>query len=198
MSIINPQTKEINCKVVYYGPALSGKTTSMLALQNKVKTQKGTVKKEISVKERTLFFDFLALSAREKIDHYKVKFQVYTVPGQVLYEDSRKLLLNGVDGIIFVADSRLEHIEDSIRSFNELFINLEKLEYDPSEIPIVIQYNKRDCPTAAKVNELSKLLNPNQKYQEFETIAQKGKGVFESFEAVVQEVMMELKKDEAA
>lgn len=193
MSIINPQTKEINCKIVYYGPALSGKTTSMLALQNKVKSQKKSLTKEISTKERTLFFDFLALSSRENIKSYKVKFQVYTVPGQVLYEDSRKLLLNGVDGIIFVADSRLEHVEDSIRSLDELSLNLSKLGYSPEEIPLVIQYNKRDAATAARVEDLSQVLNPN-KVPEFETTAKTGKGVFESFETIVQKIMMALKE----
>lgn len=192
MSIINPQTKEINCKIVYYGPALSGKTTSMLALQGKVKSQKKSLTREVSSKERTLFFDFLALSSREKIRSYKVKFQVYTVPGQVLYEDSRKLLLNGVDGIIFVADSRLEYLEDSIRSLDELSLNLTKLGYSADEIPLVIQYNKRDCPTAARLEDLSQALNPS-KVPEYETVAKKGQGVFESFETIVEKVMMTLK-----
>lgn len=193
MSIINPQTKEINCKIVYYGPALSGKTTSMLALQGQVNSNKKSLTQEISVKERTLFFDFLALSSRENIKNYRVKFQVYTVPGQVLYEDSRKLLLNGVDGIIFVADSRLEYLEDSIRSLNELHVNLGKLGYDEDDIPTVIQYNKRDAATAARIEDLSEALNPD-KIPEFETIASQGKGVFESFETVVQKVMMGLKE----
>lgn len=193
MSIINPQTKEINCKIVYYGPALSGKTTSMLALQNKVKSDKKSLTQEVSVKERTLFFDFLALSSRENVKNYKVKFQVYTVPGQVLYEDSRKLLLNGVDGIIFVADSRLEYLEDSMRSMHELELNLTKLGYAPEDIPTVIQYNKRDAATAARLEDLSEALNP-QKLPEFETVAMKGLGVFESFETIVQKIMMELKE----
>jgi signal recognition particle receptor subunit beta len=193
MSIINPQTKEINCKIVYYGPALSGKTTSMLALQNKVKSDKKSLTQEVSVKERTLFFDFLALSSRENVKSYKVKFQVYTVPGQVLYEDSRKLLLNGVDGIIFVADSRLEYLEDSMRSMNELELNLTKLGYDPSDIPTVIQYNKRDSATAARLEDLSEAIN-SRKLPEFETVAMKGQGVFESFETIVQKIIMELKE----
>jgi signal recognition particle receptor subunit beta len=193
MSIINPQTKEINCKIVYYGPALSGKTTSMLALQNQVKSDKKSLSHEISVKERTLFFDFLALSSRENVKNYKVKFQVYTVPGQVLYEDSRKLLLNGVDGIIFVADSRLEYLEDSIRSIDELSLNLTKLGYAAEDIPTVIQYNKRDSATAARLEDLSQALNPRH-LPEFETIAMKGKGVFESFETIVQKIIMDLKE----
>lgn len=194
MSIINPHQKEINCKIVYYGPGLSGKTTSMLALQNKIKSKKRFLAKEISPHHRTLFFDFLALSSKQKINKYKIKFQVYTVPGQAFYEDSRKLLLNGVDGIIFVADSRLEYIEDSLRSMNELRFNLAKLGYNIHEIPMVIQYNKRDCRTAARVNELSKLLNPNG-FPEFETVAKKGKGVSESFERIAQDVILELKDE---
>lgn len=194
MSIINPHAKEINCKIVYYGPALAGKTTSMLALQRQIKSQKQDLVKEIATDERTLFFDFLALSSREKINRYKVRFQIYTVPGQVLYEDSRKLLLGGVDGIIFVVDSRLEYVEDSIESMHELMLNLSKIGYDPEEIPMVIQYNKRDTKTAARVADLSELLNP-RRLPEFESEAHKGKGVVEGFEQVAQDIILELKND---
>ena len=194
MSIINPHNKEINCKIVYYGPALAGKTTSMLALQGKIKTQKKSLVKEVSTKERTLFFDFLALSSKEKIKNYKVKFQIYTVPGQVLYEDSRKLLLNGVDGIIFVVDSRLEYLEDSLRSMQELRVNLSKIGYDPEEIPMVIQYNKRDSATAARLSDISSLINQDD-LPEFESIANKGSGVTDAFERIVQDVILELKEE---
>lgn len=194
MSIINPHTKEINCKIVYYGPALAGKTTSMLALQEQIKSQKRALVKEVSTRDRTLFFDFLALSSREKINKYSVRFQVYTVPGQVLYDDSRKLLLGGVDGIIFVVDSRLEYVEDSIQSMSELMLNLSKIGYDPTEIPMVIQYNKRDAKTAARVSDLSELLNP-RRVPEFETRAKTGQGVLESFEQVAQNIILELKND---
>lgn len=194
MSIINPQTKEINCKVVYYGPALAGKTTSLKALQNllKKKGKNGLIKK-VPETGRTLFFDFLALSSAKKVQGYKTKFQVYTVPGQVLYEDSRKLLLNGVDGIIFVADSRLEYVEETLRSFNELKLNLGKLGYDPSDIPTIIQYNKRDATTAIDVNEFSKILNPDN-LPEFESVAVKGEGVLEPFEAVLSSVLLDMKE----
>lgn len=194
MSIVNPQTKEINCKIVYYGPALSGKTTSLMALQSKIKSKKKSgVIHQVPQTERTLFFDFLGMSSKEKIKGYKTRFQVYTVPGQVLYEDSRKLLLNGVDGIVFVADSSLEYIEDSINSMQELKLNLAKLGYNPDEIPMVIQYNKRDSKTAARLDELKATINP-QKLPDFETIASKGVGVVESFETLVKKVMMDLKK----
>lgn len=194
MSILNPQTKEINCKIVYYGPALSGKTTSLLALQDLIKKKKkGSIVHEVPKTERTLFFDFVSLSSATKINGYKTKFQLYTVPGQVLYEDSRKLLLNGVDGIVFVVDSRLEYIEDSIRSLNELRFNLGRLGYDPDSIPMVIQYNKRDSATATDIEELKKIINP-QGYPEFETTAKKGKGIIESFEAILSAVLLDLKK----
>ncbi len=194
MSIFNPQTKEINCKIVYYGPALSGKTTSLLALQDKVKNKrkKGLIKK-VPKTERTMFFDFMAFSSRENIKGYKTRFQVYTVPGQVLYEDSRKLLLHGVDGIVFVADSRLEYIEDSLRSMRELELNLLKLGYDPYHIPLVIQYNKRDCPTASRVDELRKLINLRG-VPDFETTASKGVGILESFETLLKDVIFDIKK----
>lgn len=195
MSIINPQTKEINCKIVYYGPALAGKTTSIQALQKKIKSKKSKDAsiKTVSPKDRTLFFDFLALSSAKKIKGYSVNFQIYTVPGQVLYEDSRKLLLNGVDGIIFVADSRIEYLEDSIQSLKELDLNLQQLGYSPNEIPKVIQYNKRDSNTAAKVADLNELLNA-EGHDEFETIASTGKGVVESFEKVAQDVLEDLRE----
>lgn len=194
MSIINPHAKEINCKIVYYGPALAGKTTSMLALQHKIKSQKRALVKEVSTNERTLFFDFLALSSREKINKYRVKFQIYTVPGQVLYEDSRKLLLNGVDGIIFVVDSRLEYVEDSLQSMQELMLNLSKIGYEPDEIPMVLQFNKRDAKTAARVSDLSELLNP-RRVPEFESVAANGSGVMESFEQIAQDIILDLKDD---
>jgi signal recognition particle receptor subunit beta len=195
MSIINPQTKEINCKIVYYGPALSGKTTSLMALQEKIKVSKKGVLKAVPKTERTMFFDFLGLSSGESIKGYKTRFQVYTVPGQILYEDSRKLLLNGVDGIIFVADSSLEYLEDSLRSLNELSLNLTKLGYNPDDIPTVIQYNKRDSATAARVEDLRKAMNPRL-LPDFESVASKGKGVVESFEALLRQVIMSLKEEE--
>jgi len=196
MSIINPQTKEINCKIVYYGPALSGKTTNIQALQKRIqdKKKKDKTMRAISPRDRTLFFDFLALSSTKKISDYTVHFQVYTVPGQVLYEDSRKLLLNGVDGIIFVADSRLEYIEDSIRSLDELDINLQKLGYSPTEIPRVIQFNKRDATTAARIEDLHEVLN-TKNWPEFKAIASNGEGVSETFEKLAHDVLEDLKKD---
>lgn len=194
MSIFNPQTREINCKIVYYGPALSGKTTSLMALQDRIKTHKKGRITKLPDTERTLFFDFLALSSPQAIRGFKTRFQVYTVPGQVLYEDARKLLLSGVDGIIFVADSRLEYIEDSIRSFEELFINLDKLDYDPSEIPTLIQYNRRDCPTAVRTEDLQRVLN-RPGLPTFDTVASRGVGVMEAFESLLKSVMISLKED---
>ncbi len=199
MSIINPQTRQINCKIVYYGPALAGKTTSIQALQKKISTKKSkdkTQMRAVAPRDRTLFFDFLGLSSTKKIRDYTVNFQIYTVPGQVLYEDSRKLLLNGVDGIIFVADSRLEYIEDSLQSLNELDINLQKLGYKPTEIPRVMQFNKRDAKTAARLEDLHELLNPGN-LPEFATVASVGDGVVASFEKVAARVLEDLKNNNA-
>lgn len=193
MSIFNPQTREINCKIVYYGPALSGKTTSLLALQDTIKTHKKGQIKKLPDTERTLFFDFLALSSPQTIKGFKAKFQIYTVPGQVLYDDVRKLLLSGVDGIVFVADSRLEYVDDSIRSYEELFINLEKLDYDPGEIPTVIQYNRRDSATAVRVEDLQRVLN-TRGLPYYETIATRGVGINESFSDLLKSVMISLKE----
>ncbi len=194
MSIINPQKKLINCKIAYYGPALSGKTTSMRYLQHQL-SKLGQKKLEHTVPEteRTLFFDFMAMTSKEKIKGYQVRFQVYTVPGQVLYEDSRRLLLNGVDGIIFVVDSRLEYVQDSIRALRELELNLERLGYKPNDIPLVIQYNKRDCPTAAPVAELSKIIN-TRGVPEFQTTAKKGVGIKDAFDTILKHVIQDLKR----
>lgn len=191
MSIFNPQAKEINCKIVYYGPALSGKTTSMMALKNSLSGVKAKTVK-IPDTERTLFFDFLALSSKQKIKNYRVKFQIYTVPGQVLYQNVRRLLLNGVDGVVFVADSRLEYLEDTLHSFNELELNLSQLDYDPLTIPTVIQYNKRDAVTAAKIEDISSMIN-KRNLPQFETIAAKGVGVTQAFEEIAKQVMLSLK-----
>lgn len=194
VSIINPQTREINCKVVYYGPARSGKTTSLLMLQDQIKSKKNaSLIKKVPETHRTLFFDFLSLSSRERIKGYHTRFQVYTVPGQVLYEDSRKLLLHGVDGILFVADSSVEYVQDSLNSLNELKFNLQRLGYNPQEIPMVIQYNKRDTPTAASLKELKTIINPNN-LPDFPTVAKKGIGVLESFETLLRSVILDLKK----
>lgn len=170
MSFINYSAREINCKLVYYGPGLCGKTTNLQFIYNKTRPEaKGKMISLATETERTLFFDFLPLSLGE-IRGFKTRFHLYTVPGQVFYDASRKLILKGVDGVCFVADSQLERMEANIESLDNLRINLEEQGYNLDTIPYVIQYNKRDLPSAVPVEELSQLLN-TQRVPEFEAQA---------------------------
>ena len=193
MSFINYASREINCKIVYYGPGLCGKTTNLQYIYKKTAPEaKGKMISLATETERTLFFDFLPLSLGE-IRGFKTRFHLYTVPGQVFYDASRKLILKGVDGIVFVADSQIERMEANIESLENLKINLDEQGYEFSQIPVIIQYNKRDLPNAADVGELRRLLNPAG-LPEFEAIAFKGNGVFESLKAIAKLVLTELKK----
>ncbi|MDO8518553.1 MAG: GTPase domain-containing protein [Deltaproteobacteria bacterium] len=191
MAVIDSTKKEINFKIVYYGPAHSGKTTSIRQLQSKIEGKKSGVKKLNGLGEHTIFFDFLALSSSD-IGGYKTRFQIYTVPGQVLYEDSRKLLLQGVDGIIFVADSQMERVADNLSSLTELKSHLQQMGHNPQEVPMVIQYNKRDLPQAPPLEELRKTININH-VPDFETVATQGSGVLESFKECARQVLLTLK-----
>jgi mutual gliding-motility protein MglA len=160
MSMINYASREINCKLVYYGPGLGGKTTNLEFVYNKVAP--GSRGKMISLAtetERTLFFDFLPVDLGT-IRGFKVKFHLYTVPGQVYYNASRKLILKGVDGVVFVADSQIERMDANIEAMQNLYENMAQHGYDLTRIPFVIQYNKRDLPNAAPVAELQGALNP--------------------------------------
>jgi len=160
MSMINYASREINCKLVYYGPGLGGKTTNLEFVYNKVAP--GSRGKMISLAtetERTLFFDFLPVDLGT-IRGFKVKFHLYTVPGQVYYNASRKLILKGVDGVVFVADSQIERTEANIEAMQNLYDNMVQHGYDLTRIPFVIQYNKRDLPNAAPIAELQAALNP--------------------------------------
>ena len=193
MSIEKPSTRKRNCKVVYYGPALAGKTTSLRYIYNKVNPDaKGKLVSLDTETERTLFFDFLPLALGEVLG-YDTRFHLYTVPGQIFYNTSRKLILKGVDGIVFVADSQVERIEANLESMENLKINLKEEGYNIEDIPIVLQYNKRDLENISAVDELRKLLNPKKK-PEFESIAIEGKGVFEALKAIVKHVLTEIKK----
>ena len=191
MAVIDSSKKEINFKIVYYGPAQSGKTTSIRQLQSQIGDKKSAVKKVNGSGENTLFFDFLALSSGE-IGGYKTRFQVYTVPGQVLYEDSRKLLLKGVDGVIFVADSQLDKLDDNLYSLNELKALLHQMGQNLQEVPMVIQYNKRDLPGAPPLDELRKTINVHH-VPDFETVAIKGEGILAGFKECARQVLMTLK-----
>lgn len=192
MSFINYASREINCKIVYYGPALSGKTTNLqhIYAQTDPKT-KGKMVTLATEAERTLFFDFLPL-AIGPIRGFNVRFHLYTVPGQVYYDATRKLILKGVDGIVFVADSQLHRMEENLESLSNLKINLENQGYHLSSLPLVMQYNKRNLSNIAPVSELSKILNTFHA-PEFEAIATEGTGVFETLKAISKRILLALK-----
>ncbi len=194
MSFINYSNREINCKIVFYGPGLCGKTTNLQFVYKKTAPQaKGKMISLATETERTLFFDFLPLALGE-IRGFKTRFHLYTVPGQVFYDASRKLILKGVDGIVFVADSQKDRIDANLESLENLKINLKEQGYDLNDLPFVIQYNKRDLPNVSSVEDLRKLLNPNG-VPDFEAVAMNGQGVFETLKAVAKLVLLELKKD---
>ena len=193
MSFLNYSSREINCKIVYYGPGLCGKTTNLQYIYAKTSPEaKGKMISLATETERTLFFDFLPLSLGE-IRGFKTRFHLYTVPGQVFYDASRKLILKGVDGVVFVADSQIERMEANLESMENLRVNLTEQGYDLKNIPYVIQYNKRDLPNAASVEELHRLLNAD-KTPEFQSIAATGWGVFDTLKAIAKLVLQELKK----
>lgn len=194
MSFINYSSKEINCKIVYYGPGLCGKTANLQYIFNKTgEERKGKLISLATETERTLFFDFLPLALGD-IKGFKVRFHLYTVPGQVFYAASRKLILKGCDGIVFVADSQIERAEANVESLEDLKINLEEHGFDLNVIPLIIQYNKRDLPNIMPVEELDQMLNA-RKVPTFEAVAPQGPGVFETLKEVARLVILELKKN---
>jgi signal recognition particle receptor subunit beta len=204
MAFINQEAKEIHCKVVYYGPSLGGKTTNIQWVYQKT-TMTGTDEERAkqspselmtfnSNPERTLFFDFLPMNVGE-VGGLKTRFHLYTVPGQVVYDASRKLILKGLDGVVFVADSQLERMDENVESLRNLEKNLQQQGYDINQVPLVIQYNKRDLPNIASVAELRAALN---KYNapDFEATASIGRGVFESLKTVSRAIITTLKGGE--
>lgn len=193
MSFINYSSREINCKIVYYGPGLCGKTTNLQYIYKKTNpAAKGKMISLATETERTLFFDFLPLSLGD-IRGFKTRFHLYTVPGQVFYDASRKLILKGVDGVVFVADSQVERFEANIESFENLRQNLREQGYDIDKLPLVIQYNKRDLPNVSSLEELRSSLNPGNR-PDFESVSTTGQGVFETLKAIAKLVLVELKK----
>ena len=193
MSFINYSSREINCKIVYYGPGLCGKTTNLQYIYNRTNPEaKGKMISLATETERTLFFDFLPLSLGE-IRGFKTRFHLYTVPGQVFYDASRKLILKGVDGVVFVADSQIERMEANIESVENLRFNLQEQGYDLDKIPYVVQYNKRDLPNVAAVDELRSLLNTGNA-PDFESVSTTGQGVFDTLKAIAKLVLTELKR----
>ncbi|HKO93758.1 MAG TPA: ADP-ribosylation factor-like protein [Polyangiaceae bacterium] len=193
MSFINYLSREINCKIVYYGPGLCGKTTNLQYIYNKTNPDaKGKMISLATETERTLFFDFLPLALGE-IRGFKTRFHLYTVPGQVFYDASRKLILKGVDGVVFVADSQIARMEANVESLENLRTNLAEQGYSLDKLPYVIQFNKRDMPGIAPVDELRQLLNTSG-VPDFEGVASTGVGVFDTLKAVAKLVLSHLKK----
>ncbi|MGH7443754.1 MAG: GTP-binding protein [Longimicrobiales bacterium] len=191
MSMINYASREINCKLVYYGPGLGGKTTNLEYVYGKVNPEtRGKLISLATEQERTLFFDFLPVDLGA-IRGFKTRFHLYTVPGQVYYNASRRLILKGVDGIVFVADSQAERMDANIAAMENLYENLADYGYDASQLPIVLQWNKRDLPSAVPVEELRTQLNPAS-LPEFEAVAVRGDGVFDTLRAVSKLVLKSL------
>ena len=193
MSFINYMAREINCKLVYYGPGLCGKTTNLQYIYERTNPEhKGKMISLATETERTLFFDFLPL-ALGQIRGFKTRFHLYTVPGQVFYDASRKLILKGVDGVVFVADSQEERLDANLEALENLQENLKEHGYDFKKIPYLLQLNKRDLPTAMPVEDLKReLLRKGE--PAIEAVAFQGKGVFETLKEVARQVLIELKK----
>ena len=193
MSFINYSSREINCKIVYYGPGLCGKTTNLQYIYNRTNPEaKGKMISLATETERTLFFDFLPLSLGE-IRGFKTRFHLYTVPGQVYYNASRKLILRGVDGIVFVGDSSESRFDSNIEALYNLHENLKEYDLSLENIPFVMQWNKRDMPDAIPVAELNEELNP-EGYDNFEAVAVNGVGVFDTLKSVANQILVELRK----
>ena len=193
MSFINYMAREINCKIVYYGPGLCGKTTNLQYIYNRTNPNaKGKMISLATETERTLFFDFLPLELGQ-IRGFKTRFHLYTVPGQVFYDASRKLILKGVDGIIFVADSQIERLEANQESVENLRTNLIEQGYNLDNLPYVMQYNKRDLPNCVDTAELRSLLNTTG-VPDFEAQARTGEGVFDTLKAVSKLVLTAMKR----
>ena len=191
MTMINYASREINCKIVYYGTGLGGKTTNLEYIYSRVNPDtKGKMISLATETERTLFFDFLPIDLGE-VRGFKTRFHLYTVPGQVYYNASRKLILKGVDGIIFVADSQQERAEANIEAMHNLYENLESYGYDIEKIPFAIQFNKRDLPNAMPAEEIRAQINPTG-VPDFEGVAVDGKGVFETLKSVSKMVVTNL------
>lgn len=193
MTFINYVAREINCKIVYYGPGLGGKTTNLQYLYDVTSADnKGKLISLATETERTLFFDFLPLDLGQ-IRGLRARFHLYTVPGQVFYDASRKLILRGVDGVIFVADSQEERLDANLESVSNLERNLKEHGFELAKIPYVLQLNKRDLPNAMTVEQLKKLLLVKGE-PVFEAVATKGTGVLETLKAVARQVLVELRK----
>ncbi len=193
MTFINYASREINCKIVYYGPGLCGKTTNLQYIYDKTNpAAKGKLISLATETDRTLFFDFLPLELGT-VRGFKTRFHLYTVPGQVFYDASRKLILKGVDGVIFVADSQVERMDANVEAIENLQLNLKTQGYDLNTIPYVLQLNKRDLPNVESVEEMRRLL-VRKSEPVIEAVASKGPGVFETLKSVAKLVLADLTK----
>ncbi len=193
MSFINFVAREINCKIVYYGAGLGGKTSNLQWIFDQTVGKTGGKMISLATEaDRTLFFDFLPLDLGT-VRGFKTRFHLYTVPGQVFYEASRKLILRGVDGVVFVADSQAERMDANHESLENVQENLKEYGYDFAEMPYVLQLNKRDLPSVMGVDELSQALNKKEETV-LEAVAINGTGVFETLREVSRQVLAKLKK----
>ncbi len=189
MPIINAAARELQIKIVYYGPAMCGKTTNLEQVHEQVQTLNGKKGKLVSLattSDRTLFFDFLPIEATT-IKGFRTKFQLYTVPGQVIYNATRQLVLRGVDGVVFVADSQYEKMSENVASFANLMDNLKAIKVNFDDLPYVLQYNKRDLPNAAPVEYLDFLLNNRDvRVPAFTAAAHRCEGVFDTLNMITR------------
>ncbi|NOK59057.1 MAG: hypothetical protein GFH27_549349n52 [Chloroflexi bacterium AL-W] len=191
MALINVAAREIHCKVVYYGPGMGGKTSNLQYIHSAVPREtKGELLSIATETERTLFFDFLPLDLG-KVRGFSTRFHLYTVPGQILYERTRVAVLNGADGVVFVADSQKHKLEENINSLRELAINITKQNKKFQEFPIVLQYNKRDLPNALSSELLDKYLN-TLRWARFDAVATMGVGIFDTLRAISKLVISKL------
>ena len=197
MTFINYASREINCKIVYYGPGLGGKTTNLQFIYDKTNPNaKGKLISLATETDRTLFFDFLPLELGN-VRGFKTRFHLYTVPGQVFYDASRKLILKGVDGVIFVADSQRERMDANVESLHNLELNLKSQGYDLMTIPYVLQLNKRDLPNIVAVEEMKqKLVVKAEPVLEAIATSPNGVGVFDTLKAVAKLVLQDLTKSQ--
>jgi signal recognition particle receptor subunit beta len=191
VSLINYSSREINCKIVYYGPGLCGKTTNLQHIYSRVPQEtRGKMISLATEMDRTLFFDFLPLELGQ-IRGFRTRFHLYTVPGQVYYNASRKLILKGVDGIVFVADSQIDRFDANVESLVNMHDNLAEHGLATDKIPIVMQYNKRDLPRVVSVGDLERELNP-QGVPFYESVALRGTGVFDTLKLACKMVLKTL------
>jgi len=192
MALINVAAREIHCKIVYYGPGLCGKTTNLKYIHSAVPGHaKGDLLSIATETERTLFFDFLPLDLGQ-VHGFQTRFHLYTVPGQVLYERTRVAVLNGADGVVFVADSQQNKLRENIISLQELARNIQAEGKKFLEFPLVLQYNKRDVPNALPLEQMDHYLNSSIKVPRFEAVASKGAGVFDTLKAISKLVISKL------